>query len=146
MEIWRRYARSATMRFLPIGFVLAGTVLAQDVLGQVPEDGQTSRDLGILQDLPPGQSELIARGEAVYDYWCRDCHGPEMLKPGTAALATQYQGALPAALEARTDMTPEFVKFMVRQGISMMPFFRPTEISNADLEARSRYLTRNLGD
>jgi hypothetical protein len=25
----------------------------------------------------------------------------------------------------------------------MMPFFRPTEISNADLEALARYLTRS---
>jgi hypothetical protein len=52
---------------------------------------------------------------------------------------------LPAALAERTDMTPDIVKHWVREGISMMPFFRPTEISNADLEALARYLTRTGG-
>jgi hypothetical protein len=66
-----------------------------------------------------------------------------MVKPGTAALAAKYRGSLPAALAERTDMTPDVVKHWVREGISMMPFFRPTEISNADLEALARYLTRS---
>ena len=64
----------------------------------------------------------------------------------TAALAAKYQGAVPAALSERTDMAPAFIEVMVRQGISMMPFFRPTEISDADLDALAAYLTRDSGD
>ena len=52
------------------------------------------------------RTELLERGEAVYEYWCNTCHGPEMLKPGTAALAIKYRGELPAALTERTDMVP----------------------------------------
>ncbi|WP_428102130.1 c-type cytochrome [Candidatus Rariloculus sp.] len=113
---------------------------------QVPEDGLTSRELGISLEAPSSRSALVERGEAVYQYWCNSCHGPEMLKPGTAALAIKYQGALPAALTERTDMVPAFVELMVREGVSMMPFFRPTEVSDADLDALTAYLTNNSGD
>jgi hypothetical protein len=34
------------------------------------------------------------------------------------------------------------VRFAVRRGTSIMPFFRKTEISDADLDAISQYLTR----
>lgn len=110
--------------------------------GQVPEDGLTSRELGIASDIPGSREERVARGEQIYDYWCRACHGPESIKPGTAALEVKYQGALPAPLTERTDLVPAFIRLMVRQGVSMMPFFRPTEISDADLEALVEYLAR----
>ena len=114
-------------------------------LAQVPEDGMTSRELGIRDRLPESRDQQIARGSEIYAYWCNACHGPEVIKPGTGALQAKYQGAVPAALSERRDMAPAFVKIMVRQGISMMPFFRPTEISEPDLEALSIYLTRNNG-
>jgi mono/diheme cytochrome c family protein len=126
--------------------VVLGLLIALNGSAQVPEDGMTSRELGILLEAPRSQSALIERGEDVYQYWCNSCHGPEMLKPGTAALAIKYQGSVPAALADRTDMAPAFIELMVRQGISMMPFFRPTEVSNADLQALTAYLTRNSGE
>jgi (+)-pinoresinol hydroxylase len=125
---------------------VAGLLVAPGVTAQVPEDGLTSRELGIRLEAPRSQSALLERGEAVYQYWCNACHGPEPIKPGTAALAAKYNGAVPAALLERTDMTPAFVELMVRQGISMMPFFRPTEISDADMDALAAFLTRNTGD
>ncbi len=63
--------------------------------------------------------------------------------PGTDALAAKYKGAKPAMLEERADLTPQFVKIYVRNGVSVMPRFRKTELSDADLEALSAYLTRN---
>ncbi|RPI60853.1 MAG: cytochrome c, partial [Lysobacterales bacterium] len=45
--------------------------------------------------------------------------------------------------EQRTDLVPDFVKAIVRQGVSFMPQFRKTEISDADLEALAAYLARN---
>lgn len=61
--------------------------------------------------------------------------------PGTQALEAKYNGALPAVLTQRTDLTPELVSFYVRNGISIMPFFRKTEVSDADLEALARYVS-----
>lgn len=124
---------------------LAALLIVFDGSAQVPEDGMTSRELGIQLEAPRSRSALIARGEDVYQYWCNTCHGPEMLKPGTRSLSIKYQGALPAALTERTDMTPDFIKYYVRTGIAVMPFFRPTEISNADLDALAAYLSRNTG-
>ena len=134
------------MKYSTTAVALAALLVSLQGSAQIPEDGMTSRELGVLLEAPESRAELIARGEAVYEYWCNACHGPEMLKPGTAALAIKYQGALPAALTERTDMVPEFVEQMVRQGISMMPFFRPTEVSDADLDAVAAFLTDNSGD
>jgi len=55
----------------------------------------------------------------------------------------QYQGTLPALLEERTDMSPELIRTLVRNGITIMPFFRKTEVSDTDLDALVAYLTRN---
>ena len=42
-----------------------------------------------------------------------------------------------------TDLTPQLIKMYVRNGITVMPTFRKTEISDADLDAIAAYLTRN---
>ena len=83
------------------------------------------------------------RGYVQYQNFCSQCHGEGVGKPGTLALADKYKGEKPALLEKRTDLTPEIVKIFVRNGISVMPFFRKTEISDADLDAIAAYLTRN---
>jgi mono/diheme cytochrome c family protein len=83
------------------------------------------------------------KGYVEYQKFCSQCHGDGVGKPGTLALADKYKGEKPALLEKRTDLTPEIVKIFVRNGVSVMPFFRKTEISDADLDAIAAYLTRN---
>jgi len=85
---------------------------------------------------------ISARGAAVFNNWCDACHrNAEQNAPGTRSLEFKYRGELPAALEERTDLTPELVEFYVRNGIAVMPFYRKTEISDVDLAALSAYLT-----
>ncbi len=61
---------------------------------------------------------------------------------GTVALARKYQGTdTPAALEQRTDLSPELVRHVVRHGVKSMPFFRKTEIGDADLDDLATYLS-----
>ena len=90
----------------------------------------------------------IARGQELYEYWCSTCHdsgignnGAPYL-PGEGALRAKYQGALPGLLHERTDLTPDVVKHYVRAGITIMPFFRKTEINDRELDAIAAYLTR----
>jgi len=83
----------------------------------------------------------IQKGEKVFDYWCATCHGANL--PGTIALDAKYKGAKPALLSERTDLTPPVTKAFVRKGVSIMPFFRKTEVSDADLDALAAYLARN---
>lgn len=92
------------------------------------------------QDGSSGQRSLEQQGKEVYEYWCTPCHGEGPGRPGTAALEALYQGQKPALLEERTDLVPELTKTFVRNGVSIMPFFRKTEISDEELEALAAYL------
>jgi len=83
----------------------------------------------------------VQRGKQVYEYWCATCHGPGL--PGTVALETKYKGSKPAPLAERTDLLPAVIKTFVRKGVSIMPFFRKTEIGDPDLDALAAYLARN---
>lgn len=97
---------------------------------------------------PQLQVTEVDRGRNLYQYWCATCHGSgagaegRTQLPGTAALAVKYRGAVPALLEDRTDLTPQIVTLFVRNGVSVMPFFRKTEISDEELAAIGAYLTR----
>lgn len=99
------------------------------------------------------RAERIEEGERVYEYWCETCHGPGLglpgfgALPGTQQLRIKYRGTdIPAMLDERTDLVPEFIETVVRQGVSFMPHFRKTEISDADLDELTAYLTRNNAD
>ena len=108
---------------------------------------------GAQGEPPPGGSAWIRipidtagqpRGYLEYQKYCSSCHGagPEA-RPGTMALKAKYDGRLPALLTERTDLAAEYVKYLVRNGISVMPRARKTEISDAELDAIAAYLTRN---
>lgn len=74
----------------------------------------------------------VEQGLEVYRKWCAPCH---------------YRIVAPAPLPERTDLTPARVTQAVRTGVFVMPMFRKTEISDAELAALSAYLTRNaVGD
>jgi (+)-pinoresinol hydroxylase len=105
--------------------------------------------LGLAQP-PDSRAARLERGKQVYDEWCLPCHGPGLGLPGfdglpgTQQLKIKYRDTnISPLLEERTDLVPEFVNAMVRQGVSFMPQFRKTEINDADLEALAAYLARN---
>ena len=85
----------------------------------------------------------VQRGAAVFNNWCSACHarGPANA-PGTTSLQHKYQGSVPAALEDRTDLTAEVITVFVRNGVATMPFYRKTEIDDAELAALVAYLVR----
>ena len=99
--------------------------------------------LGFAQPGFAASDHLAEAGHQVFKFWCTPCHGSGKHMPGTQALAAKYQGAVPALLEQRTDLTPEVVRQFVRHGINVMPPFRKTEISDAELNALGVYLSRN---
>lgn len=80
-------------------------------------------------------------GKQVFNKWCVECHGDGPRYPGTASLAVKYGKDLPAALEKREDFTPEVVAMFVRQGASIMPPFRKTEITDSQLASLGAYLS-----
>jgi len=82
-------------------------------------------------------------GQAVYEHWCAPCHAPGPGHPGTQSLQLKYAGKTPAVLLERTDLAPEAVAVFVRQGVLLMAPFRKTEITDAQLQALTAYVTRN---
>jgi mono/diheme cytochrome c family protein len=107
--------------------------------------------LAVGSAAPARAAELSAQalhGQQVYQHWCLPCHGREpgrygLGQTGTLALQVKYEGKLPPVLEDRTDLTPPMVTYFVRKGVNTMPFFRRTEISDADLAALGAYLSHN---
>jgi mono/diheme cytochrome c family protein len=110
------------------GFPLAGLALAGLTMGTAQATGP---------------SDPYAPGRAVYTKWCAPCHDPGVIHPGTNALTVKYQGVKSGVLLEWKDLPPELVRHLVRNGISVMPQFRKTEISDADLDALAKFLARN---
>jgi len=129
-----RKAMKKTVAFLILALAVffAGVARAQD---------SVSRSHAWTTATVKGEGQ--PSGYVQYQNYCSMCHGEGVGKPGTLALQAKYKGALPALLEKRTDLTPQLIKMYVRNGISIMPIFRKTEISDADLDAIVAYLTRN---
>lgn len=103
----------------------------------------------IAQDLPPQiypqflplqDNTILEEGTDVYNYWCAACHNPG--KPAFVALLTLHEGQLPPNLEDRQDLDADYVRYIVRNGLSAMPHFRQTQISDTQLDALANYLDK----
>ena len=142
-----------------LGFASAAALLALAAAGYAQAGrmspdarGGTSGSNGVTTDSggPPiswtwstiAPAAGAPRGYAEFQRACSVCHGSGPAKPGTRALRAKYAGKLPALLEQRTDLTPAYVKYIVRNGVTVMPPFRKTELSDADLDAIAAYLAR----
>jgi mono/diheme cytochrome c family protein len=79
-------------------------------------------------------------GKAIFDHNCAVCHAAGPGHPGTQRLA-QARGPARAVLEQRTDLTPDYIRMVVRKGLIEMPPWRPVEIDDAALAQLVQYLT-----
>lgn len=70
---------------------------------------------------------------------CAKCHAES--GTGTFMLGRRL-GKDKAMLEARTDLAPELIRHVVRNGIVSMPAITRVEVTDAELDAIVRYLTR----
>ena len=91
------------------------------------------------------------RGQAKFEHSCAPCHGAGIgddgraMLPGTDALRIKYKGALPALLEQRTDLNADAIRTFLRRGSWSMPPFRPTEITDGDIQDIAAYLRQSSG-
>ena len=106
----------------------------------------TSAGVALAQD-----SASVERGRAKFEHTCAPCHadgigddGRAML-PGTDALRIKYQGSLPALIEKRTDLNADAIRTFVRRGTWSMPPFRPTEVTERDIQDIAAYLRQTSG-
>jgi (+)-pinoresinol hydroxylase len=96
----------------------------------------------LFPDSPTVQTVETDPGRREFQRACAVCHAAEPDRPGTMSLQFKYAGRLPAALEQRTDLTADAVRYIIRHGIAMMPSFRQTELSDTQVAAIAAYLSR----
>lgn len=130
------------MSKLPLTALALAATLAALAAGQAQSQPAGAR--------PPAERPVRVRpdhpGRTLFERQCAPCHGAgpgddgAPLLPGTATLARKYQGRLPAALELRSDLTLDSLRYFVRNGSGAMPMFRKAELSDADLERIAGYL------
>jgi mono/diheme cytochrome c family protein len=91
------------------------------------------------------QNAPNARGEKIFNARCVFCHGVGLGHPGWQMLALK-KGPAKAEILGRSDLTQAYIEQVVRDGNIEMPPFRPSEISNADLNALAEYVIHPNGD
>lgn len=101
---------------------------------------ETASDPGAQQ---PSTVTALApnTGQQVYEHYCIHCHAAGPGHPGTDMLAAIH-GEEKAILKGREDLNEEYVKTIVRNGLLEMAPFRPTEISDAELDALAAYVVQ----
>lgn len=85
-------------------------------------------------------SDAQEKGARLFIKNCIMCHERGMENPGTAALSYLY-GKDKGALEDRDNLTPDFVRFLVRHGRGLMPAFRNGELNDEELKVLADYLS-----
>ncbi len=78
-------------------------------------------------------------GEQIYQRHCSACHDAGPGHPATLLLGQKY-GAEKAVIKGRKDLNQVYVKAIVRGGLLEMPPFRPTEITDAELDVIAEFI------
>ncbi len=87
----------------------------------------------------PRAARSARSGQDVFAAHCSHCHAPGDDHPGTMQLGAT-RGADFAVLEERDNLTADYVKLIVRNGLNGMPPFKPTTITGEELDALAAYL------
>ena len=81
----------------------------------------------------------LSGAERVYQTRCGVCHD----RGGMGQLALKQRlGVERSILTERTDLTPSLIQHVVRRGFLSMPAITRVEVSDAELEVLSAWLTR----
>jgi cytochrome c553 len=93
---------------------------------------------GVMQDRTAKSPD-----EALFVAKCSMCH--RQMGMGTVILARRMKPAT-AMLEKRSDLKVDYIKTAVRQGIGNMPRIGRGEVSDAQLQQISNFLTKGAAD
>ena len=99
------------------------------------EDAAAGGPPPMPQPITRAQRPEATGGEAKYVEYCIMCHGPNGM--GTGLLGRRMEVSL---LEARDNLTADYVISAARLGIGNMPAIPRGEVSDEDLQAIADYL------
>ncbi len=83
-------------------------------------------------------------GKTLFELHCIACHDAGPGHPGTMRLQERV-GEQQAALLDRDNLPPEYIKLVVREGFKLMPPFRPSEITDRQLDELAAYISGEAG-
>lgn len=86
-----------------------------------------------------GADDPVDPGQAAFTHRCAMCHREG--QTGTFVLARRL-GAERSLLEKRSDLTADYIRQVVRNGLVNMPRISRVELPDADLAAVTIYLAR----
>lgn len=115
-----------------LAFVLMSATLMLGIVGA----GGTAHAASAAAVSP----EALEKGARLFVKNCIMCHERGMDNPGTAALSYLY-GKGKGALADRDNLTPDFVRYFVRNGRGLMPAFRTGELNDEELKVLAEYLS-----
>ncbi len=78
-------------------------------------------------------------GQVIFDLHCAACHRPGADYAGTKMLAL-VRDKDRAVIRQRTDLTTDYIKAVVTNGLLEMPPFRPTDINTEELDSLANYI------
>ena len=98
-----------------------------------------------MEDAAPVTGNAVAStdihdGETLFELHCIACHDRGPGNPGTMRLQERV-GEEQAALLDRDNLPPEYIKLVVREGFKLMPPFRPSELTDRQLDELAAYLS-----
>jgi len=79
-------------------------------------------------------------GRQVFNHYCSYCHGSSD-GPGTMQLR-RTRGKDQALLIERTNLSPDYIEYVVRHGLRSMPPFAPSDLTDARLEVLAAFLAK----
>lgn len=110
--------------------------------GAGPIIAQPPAEQPAVQTAPPevASPPAVARtGEDIYNLQCKACHDPGGGHPAILLLAEKH-GAEKSVIKGREDLTEDYIKSIVRNGLLEMPPFRPTEVTDEELDLIAAYI------
>lgn len=140
-----RLPRTLTMAPLTLGLAVVATAC---VVAQTPRttSAATAASPARPAPAPAGPMDTVLfglgssnEGERLFGQECAFCHVGKAT--GTMMLGRRL-GKDQAELVRRTDLDPDYVKAVVRNGLVNMPPFSRVELSDAELDKIAAYLAR----
>ena len=95
----------------------------------------------VTSETPPATDNKLSQrsGKVIFELHCAGCHDPGDAYAATKQLAL-VRGKDLAVILQRTDLVPDYIKYVVRDGLLEMPPFRPTDINDAELDNLATYI------
>ena len=86
------------------------------------------------------ETRALEGAERTWAFYCEGCHAPGIEEHPATLRLSYTRGKALAAIQGREDLTPEYLRHVVRVGFREMVGFRKTEISDAELEELIRFI------